>query len=129
MRSRYAAYVRGEIDYLVETHDPETRASMDVAAATLSSRETEWAGLEIVSTSAGGLDDETGVVEFIARGVTRGQPFALRERSRFRRDEGRWVYVDGTTPRATPATAAATPGRNEPCPCGSGKKYKRCHGA
>ncbi|MGH3926498.1 MAG: SEC-C metal-binding domain-containing protein [Pseudonocardiaceae bacterium] len=21
------------------------------------------------------------------------------------------------------------PARNEPCPCGSGKKYKRCHGA
>ena len=20
-------------------------------------------------------------------------------------------------------------GRNQPCPCGSGKKYKRCHGA
>jgi preprotein translocase subunit SecA len=20
-------------------------------------------------------------------------------------------------------------GRNEPCPCGSGKKYKHCHGA
>ena len=20
-------------------------------------------------------------------------------------------------------------GRNDPCPCGSGKKYKRCHGA
>ena len=20
-------------------------------------------------------------------------------------------------------------GRNEPCPCGSGKKYKKCHGA
>jgi preprotein translocase subunit SecA len=21
------------------------------------------------------------------------------------------------------------PGRNDPCPCGSGKKYKHCHGA
>ncbi|MDH3692849.1 MAG: SEC-C metal-binding domain-containing protein, partial [Gammaproteobacteria bacterium] len=21
------------------------------------------------------------------------------------------------------------PGRNDPCPCGSGKKFKRCHGA
>jgi uncharacterized protein YecA (UPF0149 family) len=20
-------------------------------------------------------------------------------------------------------------GRNDPCPCGSGKKYKKCHGA
>ncbi len=129
MRSRYAAYVRGEIDYLIETHDPETRAAMDVAAATAWSRDTAWAGLEIVATSAGARDDETGVVEFIARGATRGEPFVLHERSRFRRDEGRWVYVDGTTPRAAPARAAAAPGRNEPCPCGSGKKYKKCHGA
>lgn len=96
MRSRYAAYVRGKIDYLVETHDPETRAAMDVAGATRWARDTIWAGLEIVATSAGGPDDETGVVEFVARGATRGKPFALHERSRFRRDEGRWVYVDGT---------------------------------
>ncbi len=27
-----------------------------------------------------------------------------------------------------PAKASATPGRNEPCPCGSGRKYKKCCG-
>ena len=27
-----------------------------------------------------------------------------------------------------PVTATKEPGRNEPCPCGSGKKYKKCHG-
>ncbi|MCA9676704.1 MAG: SEC-C domain-containing protein [Myxococcales bacterium] len=27
------------------------------------------------------------------------------------------------------AGAAAAPARNAPCPCGSGKKYKRCCGA
>jgi SEC-C motif-containing protein len=126
MRSRYTAYARGAIDYLIETHDPDTRAAMDVAAATAWSRDTAWAGLEIVTTTGGGPDDDVGVVEFIARGATRGVAFAHRERSRFRRVDGRWVYVDGATP---PATAAPRPGRNEPCPCGSGRKYKRCHGA
>jgi preprotein translocase subunit SecA len=29
----------------------------------------------------------------------------------------------------TPVHAEAGPGRNDPCPCGSGKKYKKCHGA
>jgi preprotein translocase subunit SecA len=24
--------------------------------------------------------------------------------------------------------ASAKVGRNDPCPCGSGKKYKQCHG-
>jgi len=28
-----------------------------------------------------------------------------------------------------PVEAIVTPGRNEPCPCGSGKKYKKCCGA
>ncbi|MBS1124245.1 MAG: motif domain protein [Deltaproteobacteria bacterium] len=125
MRSRYAAYVRGDIDYLVATHDASTRDTLDRAAITAWSRDTAWAGLEIVSTERGGPTDDTGVVEFIARGSTRGTPFAQHERSRFRRVDGRWFYVDGEPHVRRPAI----PSRNEPCPCGSGKKYKRCHGA
>jgi uncharacterized protein YecA (UPF0149 family) len=30
---------------------------------------------------------------------------------------------------ATVRHAEAKVGRNDPCPCGSGKKYKKCHGA
>jgi len=123
MRSRYTAYVRGAIDYLVATHDPRTRGSVDVAAITRWSRDTTWRGLEIVATERGGTGDDTGVVEFVASGTTRGTPFRQHERSRFRRVAGAWVYSDGET------RAAATAGRNDPCPCGSGLKYKRCHGA
>ena len=121
MRSRYTAYVRGAIDYLVETHDGEVdRAGIETWA-----RESRWLGLEIVAVERGGERDDEGMVEFIARGQSRGQPFAHHERSRFRRVAGRWRYLDGTQP---PARAQAKPGRNDPCPCGSGKKYKRCHG-
>ncbi len=35
---------------------------------------------------------------------------------------------EGEERKATPATAVDEPGRNDPCPCGSGKKYKKCHG-
>jgi SEC-C motif domain protein len=127
MRSRYTAYVQGAIDHLVATHAPSTRASLDLDAITAWSRDTLWLGLEIVATERGGTSDDEGVVEFVARGVTRGVPFAQRERSRFRRVDGRWCYVDGDR-RREPTRAAASPGRNEPCPCGSGKKFKRCHG-
>jgi len=105
MRSRYTAYVRGEIDYLVATHDVATRGGLDIAAITAWSRDTAWAGLEIVATVLGAATDDTGVVEFIARGTTRGIPFAQQERSRFRRVDGRWFYVDGdpgTRRRAPP---------------------------
>jgi SEC-C motif-containing protein len=128
MRSRYTAYVRGAIDYLIETHDPSARGSLDRAAITAWSRQTEWLGLEILDAVRGGEGDDDGIVEFIARGRTREAPFAHRERSRFARREGRWYYVDGTQPREPVRTAAAV-GRNDPCPCGSGMKYKRCHGA
>jgi uncharacterized protein len=32
-------------------------------------------------------------------------------------------------PKPATRRVEATPGRNDPCPCGSGKKYKKCHGA
>jgi hypothetical protein len=34
-----------------------------------------------------------------------------------------------TSPKREPLRAVPTPGRNDPCPCGSGKKWKRCCGA
>jgi SEC-C motif domain protein len=95
MRSRYTAYVRGEIEYLVETHDPATRAGIDRDSIAERSRDTEWLGLEIVATEYGGANDARGVVEFIAKGTTKGRAFAQHERSRFRKISGRWVYVDG----------------------------------
>jgi SEC-C motif-containing protein len=95
MRSRYTAFVRGAIDYLIDTHDPSTRDAADRASIAKWSRETEWKGLEIVATERGGEDDDAGVVEFIARGVTRGKAFTQRERSRFRRMDGVWYYLDG----------------------------------
>jgi SEC-C motif-containing protein len=127
MRSRYTAYARGAIDYLVATHASETRGALDVAAIAAWSRDTQWLGLEILATERGDADDGDGIVEFVARGVTRGTAFAQRERSRFAREAGVWVYVDGKS-IAEPARRVATAGRNDPCPCGSGKKYKRCHG-
>ena len=36
---------------------------------------------------------------------------------------------EGAPAKQAPVHAAETVGRNDPCPCGSGKKYKKCHGA
>jgi SEC-C motif-containing protein len=101
MRSRYTAYVRGEVDYLIATHDraqlggPAQRSGLERAELLTFTETTEWLGLEIVATDAGGATDRTGMVEFIARGTSRGKPFAQHERARFRRDrDGAWVYVE-----------------------------------
>ncbi len=130
MRSRYSAYVERAIDYLGETLHPEHRADWDRAATERWSQGAEWLGLEIVSTEAGQADDDEGLVEFIARFRENGREQRHHERSRFRRHEGRWYYVDGAMPKPqTQRHAGPRVGRNDPCPCGSGKKYKKCCGA
>jgi len=98
MRSRYSAYVRGNVDYLLATHAPE--GAFDAATRRREierfPRATLWLGLEIIATERGGKRDSEGVVEFVAAGVTHGKPFRQHERSRFRRDDdGAWLYVDG----------------------------------
>ena len=91
--------------------------------------QSTWLGLEIVDTEAGGMDDENGVVEFIARFTEKGQPKQHHERSRFSKHAGRWYYLDGEVPKPqTQRHEGPKVGRNDPCPCGSGKKYKKCCG-
>lgn len=90
MRSRYTAYVRGHENHVFRTWHPATRP-----ADLRPDPGTTWLGLEVVRTEAGGPDDETGVVEFVARYRTADGDRVLHETSRFERRAGRWVYRDG----------------------------------
>jgi SEC-C motif-containing protein len=90
MRSRFTAYTLNNTDYLSATWHPATRPP-DLTA----DQPVHWLGLRIVTTAAGGPDDQHGVVEFIARYKSGGRAFRLHERSRFERRQGRWVYLDG----------------------------------
>ncbi len=128
MRSRYAAFATHNIDYLEETLAPEKRKGFNREATRQWACSSEWTSLEILSVQRGAEADNEGVVEFIARfSDESGKPFEHREVSRFERREGKWFYVEGAR-GSFPAHAEKT-GRNDPCPCGSGKKYKKCCGA
>ena len=120
MRSRYSAFVLGLGDYLVHSWHPDYLG--ELTAELLSQTDTQWDGLEII-TSQGGPDDILGMVEFKAWFVEGETRHCLHERSRFVRYEGRWVYTDG---EIDPVPLRI--GRNDPCPCGSGKKFKKCCG-
>lgn len=125
MRSRYTAYTRGDIAYLARTHAPETRASFDLAAARDWATRSRWRGLRILATTQGDVGDSEGFVEFVASYEQDNVLREHRERSRFRKtDTGEWVYVDGAAPHTQTKV-----GRNDPCPCGSGRKFKKCCGA
>jgi SEC-C motif-containing protein len=129
MRSRYTAYATGNVDYLQRTSGGEALVAFDAGSVKRSMPETEWLGLEILATEAGGPDDDAGTVTFRARFRENGRARVLEERSQFRRLGGAWRYVRGEAV-FTPAGAPSKPlGRNDPCPCGSGRKFKKCHGA
>ena len=128
MRSRYTAYVVGNIDHILGTHQVKADEEVDREATEKFSKESEWTGLEIKATERGGEGDEDGVVEFVASYRAGGAAHAHHERATFRKIDGRWLFIDGKPVKPPPARKVATPGRNEPCSCGSGKKYKRCHG-
>lgn len=89
MRSRYAAFAVGDRKYLLRTWHSTTRPRR------LTLDDTEWTGLEIVAKERGGLFDQEGMVEFTAHWIdTPGTGGVLHERSRFVREDGKWVYLD-----------------------------------
>lgn len=87
MRSRYTAFVVGDATYLHETWAAETRP----AVIGVDDNGEPFTRLVILDKEAGGIFDTEGVVEFAAHHPAGVQ----RERSRFERRDGRWVYVDG----------------------------------
>ena len=116
MKSRYSAYVMGKGRYLVDTAIPENRYEADVALIEEHAAHTQWLSLQIVDSSCSG---DAGMVEFKAFYRENGSVKVLHEKSRFVKEDGAWLYADG-------ALYDTKIGRNDPCPCGSGKKYKKC---
>ncbi|MGE4424263.1 MAG: YchJ family protein [Pseudodesulfovibrio sp.] len=128
MRSRYTAYVLKELDYLKATLAPEALKDHDDASVRQWAESADWMGLTIHDTWAGLEGDEAGIVEFSAQYAIDGEEQTHRERSRFHFLDGKWLYVDGQMVAGPPIRKEPKIGRNEPCPCGSGKKYKKCCG-
>lgn len=144
MRSRYTAFTKGEIGYIKTTLAPESRGDFDEAAVRQWSTKSEWLGLEIIRTENGGPSDSKGVVEFNAKYRLKGKVIGHHEVSTFRKEklDGKWYFVDGDShehqdgeghhhhrePMAPVVRTEPKIGRNDPCHCGSGQKYKKCHG-
>lgn len=94
MRSRFTAFARGDAEHLLRTWHPDTRPrvlELDPAR--------RWVRLEILDRLGGALFDREGEVEFRAHHREGPQTGVLHERSRFVREDGRWVYLDGRAGR------------------------------
>jgi len=117
MRSRYTAFSERNNEYLLASWAAETRpAQLDADEAPI-----KWIGLEILATEEGKAKDTKGIVRFIASFIASSHLCRLQEKSRFIRVDDTWFYLDGIPESTTEKIA-----RNSPCPCGSGKKFKRC---
>ena len=106
MRSRYEAFVNMDGEYLAQTTTQKT--STDMSAY----KNIEWLKLDV-------LDARGDIVEFRAYYREDGEMQVLHEVSHFVQVDGEWKYDSG---EMKPSKIE----RNESCPCGSGKKYKKC---
>ncbi|MGK7892181.1 MAG: YchJ family protein [Xenococcus sp. (in: cyanobacteria)] len=121
MRSRYTAFCRGDIDYLVATHDPDKRSKNEREEIANSIKRTSWLGLTVIDASPVKQNDKIAYVEFVAIFKT-NEIHQLHERSKFLKLDGKWYYSEGEI------LPDFIPKPNDHCWCGSGKKYKKCHG-
>jgi len=129
MRARYSAFVTHAIDFIVASTHSRTRKEIDLSFIREWSETSTWRGLEIIETKQ--VNDNKAFVSFEAQFTTQGgEDQRHRERSLFERENGEWRFVTGDELKnPTVRYETPPPGRNDPCPCGSGKKYKKCHGS
>lgn len=127
MRARYTAHVKTEVDFIHDTTHPKKRGGFDRKQVTAWSKKSEWLSLNINAKEAGGPEDETGTVEFTARYREKEKLVEHHEIAEFARKDGTWFFLDGNPVRPVQSIRQGPKtGRNDPCPCGSGKKYKKC---
>lgn len=118
MRSRYSAYVLGLIDYLQATTLPVQQPALDLQAMRQWSAQSTWLGLEVEQSQLLGGKPEHALVTFTARWHDDQGEHAQQQRSVFVQHNGVWYFID--------PSILLKAGRNDPCLCNSGQKFKKC---
>jgi SEC-C motif-containing protein len=123
MRSRYTAHVINDERYLHRTF--KGTANRPFVAST-EAPTTKWTKL-VIHRHEPGPQPDMAIVEFSAHYEEQGMEGVLEEKSEFQRLNGAWIYTRALRQGPAPVRSAGPKvGRNDPCPCGSGKKYKQC---
>jgi SEC-C motif-containing protein len=128
MRARYSAYATANIDFIERTTHSSTRSGFDRESARKWAEGSQWQSLEILHATGGTEQDTDGSIEFIASYSQNAEEIKHHEISTFRKEDGVWTFVDGRVVNQPFRREQPKIGRNDPCPCGSGKKYKKCCG-
>lgn len=130
MRARYTAHTTADIGFIVASHHPDTRHEVDEVSTRHWAEKSDWIGIDIRDVNGGSADDEKAEIEFVVSyRDSKGERRVHHELSEFEKHDGKWYFRDAKAPsveqyrRDTPKL-----GRNDPCSCGSGKKFKKCCG-
>ena len=127
MRSRYTAYTQSNVPYILDTTHPEKRPGYTESSIRDWAQGTEWLGLTIHGAQNSA---DVSKVEFTCQYKENGVVKDHHEFSEFRKVDGRWYFWDAEVAvHHEPVRVGPKVGRNDVCPCGSGKKYKKCCGA
>jgi SEC-C motif-containing protein len=134
LKARYEAFTRGkpeDVDFILKSH--HSRTVKDVKRDEIEdwALNSEWLGMEVIRKEKGEATDNDGTIVFCAKYKAKGAEKIQEhwEQSLFEKENGEWRFVDargvhiGTYKRAEPKV-----GRNDACPCNSGKKFKKCCG-
>ncbi len=124
MGSRFTAYAKQNEAYLLETWDTGKRPK----TIDFSNEEAVWTKLNIIKTKKGTEKDSKGIVEFKAYYSLENEAYVMNEISRFIKVAGQWLYYEGLVKSVSKVNQQVGQGKNAPCSCGSGKKFKRCCG-
>ena len=130
LRARYTSFTRGtpsDIDFIMQTHHTRTSGEIKRDEVEAWARGSEWLGLKILQKEAGEAGDQMGTIVFHARYNAEGKANDHYEQSHFEKEDGEWKFLDAQGLKQGPIRRDAPKiGRNDVCPCGSGKKYKKC---
>ena len=130
LRARYTAHVKIEIPYIIATIHPDKKGEYDEKVIKDWAESAVWEKLEVSSTTKGGKEDSEGKVEFTAYYREKNKKQVHSEVALFKKSEGKWYFYDAEVPSVKQVINESPKiGRNDPCSCGSGKKYKKCCGA
>jgi SEC-C motif domain protein len=127
LRARYTAFTRGDVDFILETHHSSTHDQVSREEIEDWSKNSVWHGLKIVQKEAGTSEDQKGSIIFAAHYEAEGKSQEHWEKSFFEKENGKWRFLDAQGVQVGPFRRSEPKvGRNDPCSCGSGKKFKKC---
>lgn len=129
MRSRYTAITLGKLDHIERTCTENAVHSFNRVDMEASLPGVEWLGLDILATEHGKEHDIHGTVSFRFRYRYRGGEMSQHEIASFVREDGEWRFDGSIINPKLPPVRSIQIGRNDPCSCGSGKRFKKCCGA